>query len=338
MSNWTLIQMAFNLFTLGAFLVLWLKSRRPPQDDPRLSRGLQLLQTKITVLEDLSDRTDSQVKQLTSLLDQKTRMLQNKVIEAEQQVLKIDHSMNRSMEVAEIFQDKIPHQEILERQRTVEYVKAARLAHSGMSVEDIAERVALPFEQIELIAKFNREQLMFDETQLPEWVNKPSTTEPPNFALNNIDFIGNLEKPEVDFGQINKIETDFKQAVKDIAAQQAQSQQPIIQMPESMAPAVMSFKATAQTLKDKIVATAEDMLRQQDVNLSNSSGNNFSKAQATSSLSAKATAAYGASQTKAVDESVTASNSARRGFSSQSAIVSDKEIQVKKVIFPRIEK
>src|SRR5690606_12709115 len=98
-------------------------------------------------------------------------------IEAEQQVLKIDHSMSRSMEVAEIFQDKIPHQEILERQRTVEYVKAARLAHSGMSVEDIAERVALPFEQIELIAKFNREQLMFDETQLPEWVDKPSTTE-----------------------------------------------------------------------------------------------------------------------------------------------------------------
>src|SRR5580658_8548336 len=113
------------------FVAVWMRLRRPPQDDPRMSRGLQLLQTKITILEDLSDRTESQVKQLTALLDQKTRLLQNKVLDAEQQILKIDHSMNKSLEVAEIFQDKIPHQEILERQRTVDYVKAARLAHSG---------------------------------------------------------------------------------------------------------------------------------------------------------------------------------------------------------------
>src|ERR1700750_3343667 len=83
--------------------IMWAKLRRPPQDDPRLSRGLQLLQTKITVLEDLSDRTEAQVKQLTGLLDQKSRSVQNKILEAEQQVLKIDHSMHKSMEVAEIF-------------------------------------------------------------------------------------------------------------------------------------------------------------------------------------------------------------------------------------------
>ncbi len=164
MSIWTLFQIIFNLVAVASIAALWMRLRRPPQDDPRLSRGLQLLQTKITVLEDLSDRTDAQVKTLSGLLDQKNRMLQNKILEAEQQVLKIDHSMNKSMEVAEIFQDKIPHQEILERQRTVEYVKAARMANSGLSVDEIASNSNLPREQVELIAKFNREQLMFDES------------------------------------------------------------------------------------------------------------------------------------------------------------------------------
>lgn len=228
MSIWTLLQIVFNLAVLANVAALWMRMRRPPQDDPRLSRGLQLLQTKITVLEDLSDRTDAQVKQLTSLLDQKNRMLQNKILEAEQQVLKIDHSMNKSMEVAEIFQDKIPHHEILERQRTVEYVKAARMANSGLSVEQIAESVALPREQIELIAKFNRDQLMFDESALPEWATRTSDDgvtgglnlaqnrggASSDFGMPSLDFVNNLEKPAPDYDQMARIESEFKAAVK----------------------------------------------------------------------------------------------------------------------------
>ena len=253
---------------------MWLRLRRPPQDDPRLSRGLQLLQTKITVLEDLSDRTDSQVKQLSGLLDHKARVVQNKILEAEQQMLKIDHSMSKSLEVAEIFQDKIPHQEIVERQRTVEYVKAARMAHSGQSVDQISEAVHLPREQIELIAKFNREQLMFDESQLPEWVSRPaanSTTADPSFALGSIDFVGGLEPAKSDFSRMEKIGQDFKQAVN--TANLAASQPPATNIMDTrmgetlrsgfdrVEPAVMSFKATAQTLKERIVSTAEDLLK-----------------------------------------------------------------------------
>ncbi len=188
------MQILFNLLAMAGFAMFWLRLRLPPQDDPRMSRGLQLLQTKITVLEDLSDRTDTQVKQLTGILEQKTRVVQNKILEAEQQVLKIDHSMHRSLEVAEIFQDKIPHQEILERQRTVEYVKAARMAHSGLSIDEISQNVHLPREQVELIAKFNREQLMFDPAQLPKWATQPTATESePEFALNNHSFVNGLE-------------------------------------------------------------------------------------------------------------------------------------------------
>lgn len=255
------------------FVAMWMRLRRPPQDDPRLSRGLQLLQTKITVLEDLSDRTDAQVKQLSALLDQKTRMVQNKILEAEQQVLKIDHSMNKSLEVAEIFQDKIPHQEILERQRTVEYVKAARMAHLGLSVDEIAQTVHLPREQIELIAKFNRDQLMFDESQLPNWANREVEGESPSFALNDMDFVGAIDPRKPDYA---KIDQDFKQAVQT-AAHQAANPPPgimdskvaetlrasVSQGFETMQPAVMSLRSTAQNFKEKLVSTAEDLLRAQ---------------------------------------------------------------------------
>lgn len=278
MSIWTLFQVVFNLFILVGFVATWLRLKRPPQDDPRLSRGLQLLQTKITVLEDLSDRTDAQVKQLSGLLDQKARYVQNKILEAEQQVLKIDHSMNKSLEVAEIFQDKIPHQEILERQRTVEYVKAARMAHSGLSIEEISNQVHLPREQVELIAKFNRDQLMFDETQLPEWASRPEDqTQDPGFALNQIDFVNNLEPRKDSFAEMNRIGDEFKHAVK--AANEANANPPPTLMEtrvaetlrtsmqsgfETVQPAMMSIKATAQTLKDKIVSTAEELLRAQN--------------------------------------------------------------------------
>jgi hypothetical protein len=274
-SLWVLLQMIFDLSVLAGMAAFWLRLRRPPQDDPRLSRGLQLLQTKITVLEDLSDRTDSQVKQLTSLLDQKTRMLQNKVIEAEQQILKIDHSMNKSLEVAEIFQDKIPHQEIVERQRTVEYVKAARMAHSGMALDEIAPKVALPREQLELIVKFNREQLMFDESALPEWaMRETGSGQDTSFALSEMSFLGQADQPAHDPHDVEKIEKGFRQAVAQVKAQDAAAQASIMDSrvaetlkaavsegAESMQPAVMSLKATAQTLREKLVSTAEDLLR-----------------------------------------------------------------------------
>lgn len=283
MSIWTLLQIIFNLAVFANVAALWMRMRRPPQDDPRLSRGLQLLQTKITVLEDLSDRTDAQVKQLTALLDQKNRMLQNKILEAEQQVLKIDHSMHKSMEVAEIFQDKIPHQEILERQRTVEYVKAARMANSGLSVDEISAAVALPREQVELIAKFNREQLMFDETALPEWASKISDDSlnagSGSFGMGGMDFVNGLEKPSHDPDQMARIEKDFRTAVSTARHNEANPPSTLLDNRvadtlrssvssgvQSMQPAVMSMKATAQTLRDKLVSTAEDLLRSQTMN------------------------------------------------------------------------
>ncbi|HVK61391.1 MAG TPA: DUF2802 domain-containing protein [Bdellovibrionales bacterium] len=194
----TLIQVVFDIFVAAGLFIVVMRMNRAPKDDPRLSRGLQLLQSKIAVLEDLSDRTETQVTQLTAILEQKAREVQAKVQLAEQQVHEIRQSMDRSLEVAKIFQDKIPHKEIIERQNTIKYVQAARLAHRGASVDEIAAQVDLPRGEVEFIASVNREQLMFSEEQLPAWAKEKSEAAPSDasfafspqaFAATGINFV-----------------------------------------------------------------------------------------------------------------------------------------------------
>ncbi|PIS11698.1 MAG: DUF2802 domain-containing protein [Bdellovibrio sp. CG10_big_fil_rev_8_21_14_0_10_47_8] len=175
MSFWVLLQVFTSLVLFAAVGFIWVRLNRPAKDDPRLSRGLQLLQSKISVLEDLSDRTDTQVTQLTALIEQKGRDIQNLIFQSEKQLQKIEASMGKSMEVAKIFQDKIPHQEIIERQNTVKYVKAAKMAHAGASVDEIAGQVDLSRGEIEFIAKINRDQLQFSEEALPQWAMEIDT-------------------------------------------------------------------------------------------------------------------------------------------------------------------
>lgn len=168
----TLIQVAIDIFLgVGLFLCA-MRLARAPKDDPRLSRGLQLLQSKIAVLEDLSDKSETLVHQLTSLLDQKSRDVQARIEEAERHVHAVQTSIQRSLEVARIFEDKIPHQEIIERRTTTKYVQAARLAHQGLSPAEIAKRVDLSAGEIEFIAKVNKDRLMFSEDRLPAWADE----------------------------------------------------------------------------------------------------------------------------------------------------------------------
>jgi mannose/fructose/N-acetylgalactosamine-specific phosphotransferase system component IIB len=178
-SFWILLQVLVDVVLLAAAGALWIKLTRPAKDDPRLSRGLQLLQTKISVLEDLGDRTETQVSQLTALMEHKVKEIQQEILNADKQVQKIEASRAKSMEVAQIFQDRIPHQEIVERQNTVKYVKAARLAHQGMSVSEIAKQVDLSQGEIEFISKVNRDHLQFSEEHLPGWARGEGEQQPP---------------------------------------------------------------------------------------------------------------------------------------------------------------
>ncbi len=236
MNIWILLQILVNVTLVLGVVVMWVRLNRPAKDDPRLSRGLQLLQSKISVLEDLSDRTDRQVKQLSELLDQKSRSLQNKIFDSEKQVQKLDQSMFKSMEVAQIFQDKIPHEEIIERQNTIKYVKAARMAHEGKAIEEIAAQIDLPREQLEFIAKVNKDQLMFDESQLPAWAQ-----------LGQEVAFAPEEKEE--YTSLKRLGDEFRQACRDF------------EVATPVAPPTSAASATTGALSEQsqIVATAKNL-------------------------------------------------------------------------------
>ncbi len=175
MGFWSALQIIFDVLAGFGIFILLLKLARAPKDDPRLSRGLQILQSKIAILEDLSDRTENQVRGLMTLLDQKTIEVQTRIDKANEQVRVVDDSIRSSMDVAKIFQDKIPHQEIIERKSTLKYLQAARLANQGRTAVEIAQSVDLPMGEIEFIAKVNREQLSFSIDDLPPWAKAELT-------------------------------------------------------------------------------------------------------------------------------------------------------------------
>jgi len=213
------LQVFFNIAILTAVFVIFARLRRPAKDDPRMSKGLQLLSSKIAILEDLNDRTETQVQHMLTLLDQKSRELQAKVALAEQQVQAVRQSMDQSLEVAQIFQDKIPHTEIIERQNSMKYIKAARLAHAGYSVDQIAAQVDLPSGEIEFIAKVNRDSLSFREDELPAWARQP--------GLNP----ANAEEAKVDGGYRH---ANFQQTPE------VQAPQPVEESPAIQAAPVLS--------------------------------------------------------------------------------------------------
>ena len=78
MTIWGLIQVVINIFLFVGLFVCIVRSPRTSKDDPRLSRGLQLLQSKISVLEDLSDKTDVQFQKIMSVIEQKVLEVQQR--------------------------------------------------------------------------------------------------------------------------------------------------------------------------------------------------------------------------------------------------------------------
>tara|TARA_B110001454_G_scaffold219200_1_gene251857 strand:+ start:83105 stop:84160 length:1056 start_codon:yes stop_codon:yes gene_type:complete len=224
-----LILIIFQVVSVAAIATLWVRiTKIQNQEDQRLSKGLQLLQSKLAVLEDLSDRTEIQVNQLIAILEGKIRDIQEKMIDADKVVSKIERNIAKSLEVANIFQDKIPHQEILERQYTKKYVKAAQMAHSGQSVEQIASVIDLTRGEIELIVKLNRDHLQFEASELPEWakeelgdndtrdldLNVPTIFEAKTESHNPLRNLETaFEVPRVDNQNLKKLGDQFRSAM-----------------------------------------------------------------------------------------------------------------------------
>lgn len=262
------LALIISVSSLLCTLVVIVRTRRSHREDPRLSQGLQLLQSKIAILEDLSDRTDNQVTQLTSFMEHKVKQLQSKVQEAQEHLVMIDQSIGKSMEVAEIFQDKIPHEEIIERKNRVKYVKAARLSHQGKSVEEIAQAVDLPRGEIEMIAKVNREQLMFSDKKLPEWAKKMAAETarsqrspgpliemndrkplPPQRQAFGPDYSRVFEVQKPDLSQVKKMNQELKESSRPI------------EPTEGLSRVASQIVGAAKTIGDKIVNATEQILK-----------------------------------------------------------------------------
>ena len=179
MNIWLLLLTLLNVILLaGLSFSLFLRIKEK-KEDQRLTRGLQLLQNKISILEDLSDRTDEQVHKLVHVIDQKANEVRTHLTMADQKIEQIDVALTKALDISKAFNDKTPQQvpqhEILNRQKTNAYVQAAKMAHQGFSTEQISTKVDLSPAEIEMITKVNKDNLQFCEENLPSWINDQPT-------------------------------------------------------------------------------------------------------------------------------------------------------------------
>lgn len=169
MSSGGLFQVLINMAFLAGFVAIWIRLLKPGKDDPRLSRGLQLLQSKIAILEDLSDQVEKQVQQVTQLIEAKNKDLQIYISQADDQIRRIEMGKETPIQTLEDLSD---------RQSTAKYVKAAQMAHQGATVEEIISQVDISRAEVEFVIKVNRHQLQFSLEHLPEWAKQDNTARP----------------------------------------------------------------------------------------------------------------------------------------------------------------
>lgn len=166
MGTLLLLQVALDLGLIAFMTVLLIeRSKAKNGQDPRLSRGLQLLTSKIAIIEDLMDRTETMCKQVTQLIEGKQQDVQESIEKVERHLHRLHESMEKSKRIAKLFQDKIPHEEIIERQNSEKYLKAAKLAHAGQTVEEILRQIDIPRGELELIVKLNKHKLVATESE-----------------------------------------------------------------------------------------------------------------------------------------------------------------------------
>lgn len=175
MNYWLLALSMMNLLMLTLLLFSWLTKNKTRIEDQRLTKGLQLLQNKISILQDLSDKSDEQVHKWIHLIEQKSYDVQNQLTRSDEKIAQIENVLAKALDVTKAFSEQIPHETLAERQKTSRYAQAAKLAHQGYSAEQISQKVDLSVAEIEIIIKMNRNELQFSEDNLPAWVDLNTT-------------------------------------------------------------------------------------------------------------------------------------------------------------------
>lgn len=144
--------------------LIWSKTRSNlHQEKSRLTKELNLINAKLAILEDLSQKVDYQRSQLEKMLELKTSQL-DELIKTAQETIK---ELQKQLEQVEL-----DPQELLERQNAIKLVQAALLANKGYPPEKIREITQLGLQECELIYALNKDQLQFDLNTLPSWIKK----------------------------------------------------------------------------------------------------------------------------------------------------------------------
>jgi hypothetical protein len=167
---WLLTLILINLLLITFIVFNWVLRTKITQEDQRLTKGLQLLQNKISILQDLSDKSDEQVRRWVHLIEQKSSDVQAQLNFSDEKIIQMESVLSKALDVSKIFYDQVPHAEIMERQKTSKYVQAAQLANQGFTADQISQKVELNTAEIEMIIRLNREQLQFSEENLPAWI------------------------------------------------------------------------------------------------------------------------------------------------------------------------
>ncbi|MFZ3228579.1 MAG: hypothetical protein WA160_00115 [Pseudobdellovibrio sp.] len=176
MNFWLLTLVFINLLLITFIIFNWVLRTKISQEDQRLTKGLQLLQNKISILQDLSDKSDEQVRRWVHLIEQKSSDVQVQLNLSDDKIIQIEAVLSKALDVSKIFYDQVPHAEIMERQKTSKYVQAAQLANQGFTADQISQRIDMNFAEIEMIIKLNKEQLQFSEENLPAWIETMKTS------------------------------------------------------------------------------------------------------------------------------------------------------------------
>lgn len=192
---WLLSLSMLNILLLTFVLFSWLTKNKSKVEDQRLTKGLQLLQNKISILQDLSDKSDEQVRKWVHLIEQKSNEVQGQLIKSDDKIIQIEAALSKALDVSKIFYDQVPHAAIADRQKTSKYVQAAKLAHQGFNAEQISQKIDLSVAEIDMVIKMNRDEMQYSEENLPAWVNTNADTENVEDRTQEInDFTAQLKK------------------------------------------------------------------------------------------------------------------------------------------------
>ncbi len=166
---------ALCLLQVALFGIIFRKIAVKKTSDPRLHESAVLLESKILALHDFLESSDSKIRSMMNHIDSKIKEITVQKAELEKEQKSIEHCLAQAKDTMELFQEKIPNEEYLDRTTSQKYMQAAKLSNEGLSLDEIAAKIDIPKNEIELIFKLNSQTFSYAQ-------DSESAEEPAEFA------------------------------------------------------------------------------------------------------------------------------------------------------------